>query len=139
MSTEHHHHHRGSIFVGRIMVAGGCLLVLVANALIFKDASALPSPLPVLKVIAVISLIWIFAGAWGMCTRKVWMRFMVLIILYAGSIGYFLAGIITVSTGDGPLVGRLSSIFIATAVYLYVSLVLTHSRHVHRLTSRAWE
>jgi len=137
MSYSNHHH--GSIFAGRIMVVAGCLLLLGANALVFREASAAPHPLPPLKGITLISLLWIFAGAWGICTRKGWTRYLVLIILYAGSLGYFLASVITVTTGDGPLVGRLSSIFIATAIYLYVSLVFTHSKHICRLTSRAWE
>jgi hypothetical protein len=137
MSPIHHRHH-GSVSVGRIMVVAGCFLVLVANTLVFKEA-AVPPPLPLLKVIAVMSLVWMFAGAWSMCTRTLWARFMVLIILYAGSLGFFLAGVITMATDDGPLVGRVQSIFIATAVYLYVSLVFTHSKHVRRLTSRAWE
>jgi hypothetical protein len=33
----------------------------------------------------------------------------------------------------------LTPIFIATGVYLYVSLVFTHSKHIRRLTSRAYE
>jgi hypothetical protein len=37
------------------------------------------------------------------------------------------------------MVGRLTPIFIATGVYLYVSLVFTHSKHIRRLTSRAYE
>ena len=40
---------------------------------------------------------------------------------------------------EGVLVGRARSVFIATAVYLFASLVLTHSKHVRRLTSRALE
>ena len=64
---------------------------------------------------------------------------LVLTILYSGSLGFFLAGIITESTNDGPMVDRVGCVFIATIIYLYVSLVLTHSRHVRRLTSRTWE
>jgi len=138
MSPAHRHHH-GNVFVGRVMVAVACLFVLGANGLVFKQAAGPPHPLPVLKVITVISLIWMFTGAWIMCARKSWGRYLVLTILYAGSLGFFLAGIATVATEDGDLVGRVQPIFIATAVYVYVSLVLTHSRHVRRLTSRTWE
>lgn len=139
MSYSHHHHRHGVVSLGRAMVVAGCVLILIANGLVFREASAPPHPLPLLKVITVISLVWMFAGASAMCMRKVWARYLVLTILYAGSLGFFLAGIITVSTNDGVLVGRLRPIFIATAVYLYVSLVLTHSKHVRRLTSRALE
>lgn len=140
MSYEYgHHRHHGRVGVGRVMVMAGCLLVLVANGLVFKAAAGPPRPLTGLKVIAVISLIWIFAGAWGMCTRKSWSRYLVLTLLYAGSLGFFLTGVISASMDDAALEGRLQPIFIATAVYLYVSLVLTHSKHVRRLTSRAFE
>jgi hypothetical protein len=121
-----------------MMVAAGCLILLVANGLVFKEATAAPA-LPILQVITVISLLWIVAAAWGVCRRNGWMRYMLLTILYAGSIGFFLTAIITLATVDGPLVGRVGPIFIATAAYIYVSLVFTHSKHVKRLSSRAWE
>ena len=57
------------------MVAAGCILLLVANGVVFKEAQARPHPLPILELIMVASLIWIFAGAWAMCTRKVWARY----------------------------------------------------------------
>ena len=136
---QHHHHRHGKVFVGRVMVVVACLLVLWVNGLVFKEAAAPPHPIPALKVITVISLIWMFTGAWGMCARQAWSRYLVLTILYAGSLGFSLAGIITLATEDGVLVGRMGPIFIAAAVYLYVSLVLTHSKHVRRLTSRAFE
>jgi hypothetical protein len=138
---HHHHHHRhhGRVFAGRIIVAVACLFLLAVNAMLFKVAAARPHPIPALKLVAVASLLWMFTGAWGMCARQGWARVLTLMILYVGSVGYFLAGIITLTTNDGDLVGHLQPLFIATAVYLIVSLVLTHSRHVRRLTSRAYE
>jgi len=132
-------HHHGNILVGRIVVAVACLLILAANALLFKDAAAPIHPFPVLEVITVISLLWMFTGAWLMCTRKSVGRFLVLIILYLGSLGFFLTGVIGAATYEPALEGRLKPFFIATAIYLFVSLVLTHSKHVQRLTSRMWE
>jgi hypothetical protein len=121
------------------MVVVGAILVLGANGLVFNEAAIPLHPLPALKGITVISLLWMFAGAWGTCARKLWARYLMLAILYVGSLGFFLTGIITLAMDDGPLLGRLQPIFIATALYLFVSLVLTHSKHVRRLTSRAWE
>jgi FtsH-binding integral membrane protein len=80
-----------------------------------------------------------FAGAWGMCTRKGWSRVLMLTILYVGSFGLFLTSIITLSTESAPLAGRIASIVVGGAVYMISSLVLTHSRDVKRLTSRALE
>lgn len=137
MSYGHRHH--GSVRVGRVMVVAGCLLVLGANALVFKAASAPPRPIPTLEILTIISLVWMFAGAAGTCARLDWARFLMLTVLYMGSLGFFMAGIITVATDGGLLVGRLTPIFIATGVYLLASLVLTHSKHVRRLTSRALE
>jgi hypothetical protein len=90
MSATRHHRQHGSIFAGRIMVIVGCLLVLVANGLVFRDAAKVPPRLPLLELLTVISLIWMFAGAWGICTRRGWMRYLVLTILYIGSLGFFL-------------------------------------------------
>ena len=52
---------------------------------------------------------------------------------------YALTGVIGAATYEPALEGRLKPFFIATAIYLFVSLVLTHSKHVQRLTSRMWE
>ena len=121
------------------MVMVGCILILGANYMIFKEAAAKPNPLPPLEGVAVISFLWMFAGASGICMRLGWGRAMALTILYLGSIGFFVTIIITVCTDDGTLVGRLTPIVVATIAYTYVSLVFTHSRHVKRLTSRVWD
>jgi hypothetical protein len=134
------HNRHGNIPTGRIMVVAGCLAVLVANGLVFREAAAFPHPLPPLEVIAVISLLWVFAGAWGMCMRKIWGRSMALTVLYAGSLSLFVSIMITLTgTSDGVLVGRLEPLIIADGIYLLASLVLTKSKHVRRLTSRQWE
>ena len=121
------------------MVIAGCLLILVANGLIFRDGATGPNRLPVLQVFALITLVWMYAGAYGMCIRKGWGRGLVLTVTYLGTVGAFLSAVIPLATDEGPLVGHEMPFFIAMAIYLYVSLVLTHSKHVHRLTSRVWE
>jgi hypothetical protein len=136
---HHHRHHHGNVRIGRAVVAGGCLLVLLANGLLFREGSSRPQPLPILKLLSIVSLMWMYAGAWGMCSRMAWARALTLTILYAGSVALFLTGIITVTSGEGVMAGRLRPVWIATAIYLYVSLLLTHSKHVRRLTSRAYE
>jgi len=138
MSPSHHRHH-GSVSHGRITVVAGCVLLLVANGLIFQDAKSPVHPLPGLQIAMAISLIWIYAGAWAMCTRKYWGRYLVLTILNIASISFFLAVLVTLTTENAVLSGRLIPIIIALAIYLCVSGVLTHSRHVRRLTSRIWE
>jgi hypothetical protein len=137
MTARHRHH--GNIFVGRVMVVAACLLVLWVNALIFKEASAPEHPLPVLKVVTVMSLVWMFTGALGVCGRMTWGRPLMLTILYAGSFAAYIWGLIILATADRTLAGGLKATFIATVVYLIMSLVMTHSKHVRRLTSRAYE
>jgi hypothetical protein len=131
--------HHGNIFVGRGMVVSAFLAILAANGVIFKHAAAPPRPVPGLEVAAVISLIWMFTGTWALCARENWGRGMVLTILYGGTFGLFIAAIITISSAEGPLTGQLEPLLIAMPVYLVTSLILTHSRHVRRLTSRAYE
>ncbi|HEX4086580.1 MAG TPA: hypothetical protein VHY22_16830 [Chthoniobacteraceae bacterium] len=139
MSQGHHHHHHGNVIIGRMMVAAGCLLILVANGLIFKRASAHTHPMPALELVTVAMLLWFCAGVWGMFTRMPWTRYLTLTILYVGSLGWFLTGVVTFFSDDSPLAGYETSFFVATVIYLYVSLVFTHSRHIQRLTSRAYE
>jgi hypothetical protein len=134
-----HHRHHGSVFVGRVIVVVACLLVLSVNALIFKQASAPQHPLPVLKVVTVMSLVWMFTGAWAVCRRMAWGRPLTLAILYAGTFAACIWGLIILATADRTLADGLQPTFIATAVYFVTSLVLTHSKHVRRLTSRAYE
>jgi xanthine/uracil permease len=125
--------------VGRITVVVVCVIVLGINAFIFKKAAERPQPLPALQASAVVSLMWMFAGAWGLYTRKNWGRVLMLAILYAGCFGLFLAWIMTLSLDSGPLQGRLAPIVLGMVIYLISSLVLTHSKDVKRLTSRALE
>jgi len=133
------HHHHGRVQVGRAVVMVACVLVLAVNGLIYKQAAAPPHPLPALQVAAVISLIWMVSGAVGLCLRKSWGRALVLTILYAGAFGFFVAAIISLAAADQQSGLGLKTIFLGIAIYLIVSLVLTHSKHVHRLTSRTWE
>ena len=141
MAAAHRHpRHVGIVMVGRIMVGVGSLLILVANGLLFKLAATRTPSIPELKVVTLITLVWMLTGAWGMFARKVWGRAMALTVLYIGSVAGFLTIIITL-TGphEGLLYGRLYPFYIATGLYIYVSLVFTNSKHVRRLTSRTWE
>ena len=138
-NQPHHHHQYGSVLVGRAMVGAACLLVLGANALVFKNAANPNHPNQLLETITLVSLLWIFAGAWFLCARKMWGRVLVLTILYMGCLGFFLTGIISASADETGQGGWFSSSIIAAVIYLFVSLVLTHSKHVQRLTSRMWE
>jgi hypothetical protein len=137
MSGRHRHH--GNVFVGRVILGVACLLVLSVNALIFQQASAPQHPLPVLKVVMVMSLVWMFTGAWAVGRRLTWGRPLMLAILYASALASGVWGLIILATADRTLAGGLKPTFIATAVYFVTSLVLTHSKHVRRLTSRAYE
>jgi hypothetical protein len=133
------HRHPGKILHGRAIVAVAAVIILVADWLIFRQAIRTPFPFSGLPVAVVISVIWLIAGAVAMGMRFAWGRAMVLAILYTGAIGFFVIAIITISDADGFLAVRLKSLFGTTFIYLVVSLVLTHSKHVRRLTSRAWE
>jgi hypothetical protein len=136
MSRRHHH---GNVFVGRIMVAAGFILALGANALIFRIATLKPHPVTGLKVISIISSVWMLAGAGAMCMRLAWGRYLMLSIVSLSAFCFFLTGLFTLSIDEGAMVGKSRPIFAATAIYLFVTLVLMHSRHVRRLTSRTWE
>ena len=119
-------------------MAVACLCIAGANSLLFKDAAAAAHPFPKLKIVAVISLLWMVAAAWLLCARAMVGRFLVLFILYAGCLGFFLDGIIRLAM-LAPKFDELWPFFAATAIYFVVSVVVTHSVHVQRLTSRMWE
>lgn len=122
------------------MVGIGCLLILIANAILFRAAAVRTDPNTALKAITLISLVWMIAGAWGIGIRKQWGRAMTLTVLYAGSLGYFLTVLVILTEPQqGAVATSLVPYIIATAIYLFVSLVVTRSKHVRRLTSRAWE
>ena len=138
MSAAHVSRH-GNIVVGRVIIAVACLLVVCVNVLMFKRSVAPPEQLRLLKGLMVISFIWIFTGAWAMCTRRNWGRPLVLTIFYAKTFIYFVLVIIILGAADLTLAGGLKPTFIGMVVYFITSLVLTHSKHVRRLTSRAYE
>jgi hypothetical protein len=138
MSDRHHHHH-GSTTVGRTMVVVIGFIVLAANAFIYTRALAFPYPPPTMQVAMIISVVWMVAGAWGLCRRRAWGRALVLTILYAGAFWYFVTAVIVIADANGPVANRLLPMFIGTVVYLVTGLVLTNSKHVRRLSSRTWE
>ena len=138
MSASQHSRH-GSVFAGRIIVAVACLLVLWVNVAIYRQAAAPPHPLPGLQVVAVMSLVWLYAGATAVCWRQNWGRPLMLTVLYAGWLAAFVWGIVILGTADRTLAGGLMPTCIATVVYVIASLTLTYSKHVRRLTSRIYE
>lgn len=134
-----HRHIHGSVTVGRTIVAVGLLPLLWANWIIFEQALVTPYPMPGMEQMMVISVLWIIVSATALGLRKSWGRYLLLTILYASAFGFFITGVITLATGEAPLAARLKPMMIGTVFYLIVSLVLTHSKHVKRLTSRTWE
>lgn len=136
---SHSHRNHGNAVVGRITLGVACLLIIGANGLIYWKVAAPPPQIPVLKILTIITIPWMVAGAWFTNDRATWGRGMMLTILYAGSLGLFMTGIITVTMEDSPLRDRLGPIFIATGVYVVVTLVVTYSKHVRRLTNRTWD
>ena len=139
MGYSHYHHRHGVVSLGRIMVVVAFLLVLAANLLLYKQSAASSSSSPLLQEVVIISLVWMFAGAVGLYVRKAWGRVLLLTILNAGAFGLFLLGMVALTSKDNSFGGLIRFIFIAMAVYVIASLVLSNSRHVRRLTSRALE
>jgi len=140
MVYTHRRHRHGNIRVGRVMVAAGCLIVAAANGWISWQASRPPDPGKALEILMLITLPWIFAGAWGMVTRQNWGRVMMLAILYVGSLAFFLETMTMLTLNSGaPQSSHIRPMIVGLAAYLIVSLFLTHSKHVRRLTSRALE
>jgi hypothetical protein len=137
MSHTHHHRH-ARVSVGRLKVAIVCVLVLAADGWIFKRAARGPE-IKAMEVAALIGIPWVLAGAWGLCTRKGWGRALMLGVIYIGSF----AGVVTwlaAMTGDpGPLRDRATPLIAGTGVYAVCGLLLSKSRDVRRLTSRALE
>jgi len=134
-----HHHGRGNIKIGRMFVAGGTLAVLGTNALVYKEAMVTAYPVPGVPVAMITGMMWMIAGAGGWCMRRPWGRFMSLTILTAGCFGLFVTGVVTVANAQGAVAKQGELAFVATAVYLVVTLVLAKSKNVRRLTSRTWE
>jgi hypothetical protein len=136
MSQTYRQH--GNIIAGRMIVAVACVFVLLVDSLLFKQAQREP-PQPALKGATLVSIAWLLAGAVAMCVRKVWGRTLALTILYLGSFGLFIMAVVTVATADSQLANGLKTFLISMTVYVIASLVLTHSSHVRRLTSRMFE
>ncbi len=139
MSYSYSHRHRGNILLGRAIVAAASVIILVADLLIYRQAIKTPFAFSGLPITVIISAIWLVAGAVAMGMRYAWGRAMVLAILYAGASGLFVIAIVTIGAADGSPAIVLKSLFATAFIYLVVSLVLTNSKHVRRLTSRNWE
>ena len=129
----------GSLAAGRALVVAGCLAVAGANAGVFLSAVRRPYPLVLPESAAAIISIWMVAGAIGLCCRKIWGRYFILLILCLGTIGFSLGGILITLGRDEASAGLPEKLFLAVLIYLVVTLVLTYSHHVKRLTSRVWE
>ena len=136
---QHHRHRHGNPFVGRIIVAVGCLFLLGADLIICKAATR-PGTQPDKLSIAIIFLVlvWVYAGAIATCARKVWGRFLMLTLIYIGTLNFFLSIAILLNSHVVPK-DYVKALIFGTVIYLIVSLVLTHSKDVRRLTSRVWE
>jgi hypothetical protein len=138
MGHSHHRRH-GRVLVGRIEVLIACVLVTPVNAWIFKRAAAPPEPVKVLEIIALISVPWILAGAWGLCTRKQWGRGILLGLLYIGSVACLMGWIAGTFGAFDNLRPCSTPMLCGAVVYSFCALVLSYSRDVRRLTSRALE
>ena len=140
-SPHHHHrHHHGNAKVGRIIVAVGCLILLADALYTCKVTVELGDKMTSMtNVSAFVVLIWVYTGAGAMCMRKMWGRFLVLTILYIETLSTFVQGIVAVNDTEGQWALIAKTLFMNSAIYLVVSLVFTHSRHIKRITSRTWE
>ncbi|MGA3171223.1 MAG: hypothetical protein ABSE62_09425 [Chthoniobacteraceae bacterium] len=137
--TGHHRHRHGNPFVGRIIVAVACLFLLGADLIICKAATrpgAQPDKLGV--AITFMLLGWIYSGAIATCARKLWGRVLMLTLIYIATIYFFISTVILLNSRVIPKDYAKALIF-GTVIYLVVSLVLTRSKDVRRLTSRVWE
>ncbi len=145
MSYRHRRHH-GNAVVGRIIVAAGCLLLLAADLFVCKAAIFPSHPLDHDAAIKMhyavarflVTLIWVYAGAIAMCLRQPWGRYLMLTIVYIGALDFFFTVVVSLNY-EHPSTGLTGPMIVATIVYVVVSLVITKSRHVRRLTSREWE
>jgi hypothetical protein len=127
------------VSVGRIKVIIVSVVVAALNGWLCKRAAAQPDPIQTMEILTLIGIPWIVAGAWGLCTRKPWGRALTLGVLYAGSFGTLMAWIAGMTGDPGPLRQRALPLLAGIGVYVVGSLVLTKSRDVRRLTSRALE
>jgi len=136
----HRHRHRhGNPFLGRIIVVVACLFLLGADLIISKAATH-PGTQPDKLGIAIIFLVlvWVYAGAIATCVRKIWGRFLMLTLIYIGTLNFFVYIVIQLNSHVIPK-DYVKALIFGTVIYLIVSLVLTHSKDVRRLTSRVWE
>jgi hypothetical protein len=139
MGYSHHHRHHGRVFVGRLLVIIACVLTSAVNGWVIKSAGAQPDPLETVEIIALISIAWIVAGAWVLCMRKSWGRGFMLGLLSIGSFAYGMGWISAMVGGSDPVRARMLPFLAATVVYALCTAVLSNSRDVKRLTSRALE
>ena len=135
-SSRHHH---GDIRVGRIIIAVALLPILAVNWLIFRHDAATPYPVPGMQLAMIIGGLWFVAGAIANGARKAWGHTFILTILYLGMFAFFITVVVVIANAAGPIAPQLKAMIIGITVYLIVTLVLSHSRHVRRLTSRVWE
>ena len=138
MAYQNRHHH-GNASAGRVTVGVVCLAVLAANGLIFWKVASPEPPILWLKILTLITPPWLLAGGWYATRRAAWGRGMMLIVLYVGTAALFMAAVMTLVSENAPLRGRLGLILAAAAIYLIAGLVVTHSKDIRRLTSRAYD
>jgi len=125
------------MFHGRCWTGAVSLVILAVNASIYTWAATPPDPIPLLQMLMLVSLPWLFAGAWGLCTRKGWGRAMMLGVLYLGSVAFLIGWIFSLTT-ELQEFGHCSTVLLLGMVgYVICSIALTTSKDVRRLTSRA--
>jgi hypothetical protein len=139
MGYSQHHRRHGRVPVGRATVVIACVLVVAINGWMCKSAAALPDPIPTLELLTLISIPWNIAAAWAMYMRKGWGRGMFLFLLYVGTVGYLMTWIAATVEKVDTLHQRSLPLLVGTCVYVLCTVVLSKSRDVHRLTSRALE
>ena len=120
-------------------MAVATLLILGIDLLIYRQTNLTPFPLPDFQVILVVSIIWLIAGAIALCVRKAWGRVMVLTILVAGCLSFFVNIVVVLSDGTPPIAARIKPLSLAIFIYFVAILVISNSKHIRRLTSRTWE
>lgn len=129
----------GSVAVGRTIVVAVCLGLSAMNFYLFRAAQLRVHPLPMIAVPAVVIFFWMLAGGAALYLRRVWGRYFLLVVLCLGSITFGVGGILITLNQDEIYNGMPEKLFITVAVYTAVTLVLTSSQHVRRLTSRIWD
>jgi hypothetical protein len=105
----------------------------------YRQTNLAPYPVPDFPVILIVSMIWLIAGAIALCMRQPWGRVMVLTILIAGCLSFFVNIVAILGDAAGSVAARIEPLLLAIVIYFVAILFINNSRHIRRLTSRVWE